>query len=291
MVSAEVQGGVLIEGRGQPDTWDEVNTYRTTALDFLAALAADVDLGVAAAAVDTLVSTIHPILEHEPLRDHLVGLLIDLNGPALRRARLELENLSDMFGRVEEYSAEADDVNDDVDIAPRRAGLEAMQRAFPDPTPDEELWVVSRMHHWDFDGAQFQDRILGITSRLRDPVAAIFGLLEAGDQVPAAFDLGKALSRLPIDRTEVEGRLAHLAGEDGASALVGYLWGRIESGAENAYDDYLDEGAGQALPSAVRLALTARGPATDAAIQRANALSLAGRSWKRSKTLSGCAET
>jgi len=272
MVSGELQGGVLVEGRGQPETWDEVNTYRTTALDFLSALAADVDRDVAAAAVEGLVSTIHPILEHEQLRNHLAGLLVGLNGPALRRARLELENLSNMFGRVEQYSAEADDV-DDVDTAARRAGLEAMRRAIPDATPDEELWVVSRMHSWDFDGADSQDRILEIASRLDDPVGAIFELLESSEQVPAAFALGKALSRLPTDRTGIEERLAHLADEDGASALVGYLWGRIESGAENAYDDFLDDGAGRALPPAVRLALTARGPKTAAAFQRANAVS------------------
>ncbi len=91
--------------------------------------------------------------------------------------------------------------------------------------------------------------------------------------MPAAFDLGKSLSQLAGDRTQVEERLAHLSGEDGAWLLVGYLWGRIESGTESAYDDFLDEGAGRALTPAQRLALTARGPRTDTAIQRANALS------------------
>lgn len=272
MVSGELQGGLLVEGRGQPETWDEVDTYRTTALDYLAALASDGDPGVAADAIDKLVSTIHPVLENEPLRDHLTSILVGLNGPALQRARLELEDLSNLFGRVEQYSANGDD-EDDVDTASRREAVEAMRHAFPDPTPIEELWVVSRLRGWDFDSATTQDRILEIAGRVEDPVAAIFGLLEAGERVPAAFDLGKALSRLASDHTQVEERLAHLAGEDSDSALVGYLWGRIESGAESAYDDFLDQGAGRALTPDVRLALTARGPATDAAMQRANALS------------------
>jgi len=272
MVSGELQGGQLVEGRGQPETWEEVDVYRTTALDYLAALAIDDDPDVATEAVDKLVSTIHPILENAPLRDHLTSILVGLNGPALQRARLELEDLGNLFGRVEQHSANVDDA-DDIDTASRRAGVDAMRRAFPDPTPVEALWVVSRQRGWDFNIAATQERILEVAGRLGDPIAAIFGLLEAGEQVPAAFDLGKALSRLSGDRAHVEERLANLAGEDGASALVGYLWGRIESGTENAYDDFLDVGAGRALSPAVRLALTARGPTTDAAIQRANALS------------------
>ncbi|WP_228942868.1 hypothetical protein [Nocardioides sp. Leaf374] len=272
MVAGELQGGVLVEGRGQPETWDEVDTYRTTALDFLAALAHDENHDVATSAIDALISTIHPILEHAQLRDHLTNLLVGLNGSALRRARLELENLGDMFGRVEKYSAETDDV-DEVDTAAQRAGLEAMRRVLPDPTPDEELWVVSRMHGWDFEADDFQDRILEITGRLGDPVAAIFGLLEGGDEIPAAFEFGKTLARLTGDRPIAEERLARLAADDRASALVGYLWGRVELGAERAYDDFLDEGAGRALPAGVRLALTGRGPTTEAALLRANALS------------------
>jgi hypothetical protein len=214
MVSGELQGGLLVEGRGQPETWDEVDTYRTTALDYLAVLAGDEDPGVAADAIDKLVSTIHPALENEGLRDHLTSILVGLNGSALKRARLELEDLSNLFGRVEQYSANGDDA-DDIDTASRREGVEAMRRAFPDPTPLEELWVVSRLRGWDFNSAATQDRILEIAGRVEDPVVAIFGLLEAGERVPAAFDLGKALSRLARDRTQVEESLAHLAGDDG----------------------------------------------------------------------------
>lgn len=272
MVSGELQGGRLVEGRGRPETWDEVGTYRTTALDYLAVLADDEDPSIAADAIDKLVATIHPILEQASLRDHLTNILVDLNGPVLQRARLELEDLSNLFERVEQRSTNVDTASKS-DTAARRAGVDAMQRAFPDPTPLEELWVVSRLRAWGSDNAATQTRILEVASRVEDAVAAILAILEAGGRVPAAFDLGKALSQLARDRTQVEERLAQLPGEDGSSALVGYLWGRIESGAESAYDDFLDAGPGRALTSAVRLALTARGPTTEAATRRANALS------------------
>jgi hypothetical protein len=270
MVSGELQGGRLVEGRGQPDTWDEVGTYRTTALDYLAALADDEDPGIAADAIEKLVATIHPILEQASLRDHLTSILVDLNGPVLQRARLELEDLSNLFERVEQRATGIEGASD---TASRRAGVDAMRRAFPDPTPLEELWVVSQLRGWISDNATTQARILEIASRVDDPVAAILAIFEAGERVPAAFDLGKALSQLARDRTQVEECLAHLPGEEGSSALVGYLWGRIESGVKSAYDDFLDAGPGRALTPAVRLALTARGPTTDAATERANALS------------------
>ena len=271
ILSGELQRGLLVEGRGQPETWDEVDPYRTTALDYLAKLAGDDDHNVVADAIDKLVSTIHPILEHAPLREHLTSVLIGLNGPALQRARLELEDLNSLFERVEKHSPH--DADDDIDTSARRAGVDAMRRAFPDPTPLEELLVLSRLRRWDIDSAATQDRLQEIAGRLDDPISAILDLLEAGEEVPAEFDLGKALSRLPSDHTHVEVRLAYLAGEEGAGALVGYLWGRVESGIETAFDDFLDDGAGRALPPTLRLALTARGPTTEDAIQRANALS------------------
>lgn len=272
MISGELQGGVLVEGRGSPATWGEVKTYRRTSLDFLAILATDPDPVVAAAAVNSLVSSIHPILEHEDLRDHLARIFVDLGEPALRNARLELDQLNEMFGRAEEYSIQTEDAHD-VEVAPRREGLEAMRRAFPVPTPDEDLWLVSRMHTWDLDGGHLLERVLEVSRRLDDPVASILGLLAKGEAVTAAFDLGKALSRLTTDTGGVEDALTHLVGDDAGAALVGYLWGRVETGVENAFDDFLDEGPGRELDPSVRLALTARGPTTEAAVQRAKALS------------------
>lgn len=272
MVSGEVQGGLLVEGRGRPDTWDEVDSYRSAALDYLNTLADDVDPAVAADAVDGLVSTIRPFLEHASLRDQLTSILIKLGGSTLLRARLELAELNKLFSRVEQQAADADN-SDEIESDSRRAAVRAMEGAFPDTTPLEDLWILSHLRGWGLEAPATHDRMMEVARRLSDPVGAILGLFATGESLPAAFDLGKVLARIGDDRTQVEEGLAQLSGDNGISAIVGYLRGRIESGAESAHDDFLDEGAGRALPVAVRLALTARGPTTRAAIHRANALS------------------
>ncbi|NPD04865.1 hypothetical protein HN031_09245 [Nocardioides sp. zg-1308] len=272
MLSGELQRGFLVEGRGQPETWEEVSQYRSTALDHLAVLAADSDPDVAASAIDKLVSTIHPILEHEPLREHLTAIISALGGSALERTRVELENLSGLFERVGQHH-HLSDGDQDVDTSARRDGLDAMRRALPQATPLEDLRVLSRLRRWDIDSTATKERLLDIASQLDDPAAAILDILEAEVEVPAEFDLGKGLSQLSGGSTAVEERLALLARADRSAALVGYLWGRVEAGVETAFDDFLDGHAGQALPSGVRLALTARGPATDVARQRAESLS------------------
>lgn len=272
MVIGELQGGVLVEGRGQPETWEQADTYRMKALDYLGALTEDPDPEIAGEAVEKLLSAIHPLLENGLLRDHLTQVLLTVGGPALLRARLELDDLGDLFERAKETFAGAADA-DAVDTADRQAGLQAMLQAFPPATPDDDLWVAARRRGWDIGTNATYDRVIEIGGRLDDSVAAILDVLESGEDIPASFDLGKALSALADDPATVETRLADLAAADRLAAVVGYLWGRIESGEQDAYDKFLDDGPGRNLPPSVRLSLTGRGPNTEAARHRAEAIS------------------
>jgi len=257
LVSGEVQGGAVVEPRGSAATWPEVWAYRNTAIDVLGSLAADTDDTVAAAAAKVLISSIHGSLEVEPVRQHLGTVLAGLRAPQIRLVRAEVIGLESLFDRVD-------------DAEPRLDGLEKLKHQLPEETPKDRLWTLTRGRAWDrLEGGLDVDLVAAANAiEGAEPIEALFGLLEDG-QVPAAFDVGRAIAAVSDHSTSEEDRLAAQLSGQNPDAVLGYLRWMTEHGNEGAFDAFVDN---QDLSSSVRLRLTVSGPRTDRAVARVDDL-------------------
>ena len=124
-ISAELQGGAIVEARGRPETWGEVFAYQESAVRELLLLAEDGELPVATAATDSLIGSIHR-LATTPLWNVLEEGLIGLTA-AHRLARRELRGLLARYERIGPTNTE----NDAGDEALVRA-LKGLQERLPE---------------------------------------------------------------------------------------------------------------------------------------------------------------
>jgi hypothetical protein len=247
--SAELQGGVVVEPRGRPATYGDVWEYQRAGIRLLRQLVDDTDAEISASALNALVKAIHPFLEYEPVRGDLFEALRSLPEDGLRRVRTELTHLNGLFQRVS--------VEDG-----RQAGLEMLSAMLPSPSVIEELKALVHANSWDLENGELERRILDLSDAMDDSgPALLLGLLDEQD-LPAAFELGKAMSKLAPGQQTLDALAPRATGRN-SPALVGYLWGLYESGLVSAFDDFLDGETRQTLTPAVRLALTVRGPRSE----------------------------
>lgn len=260
MVSGEVQGGVIVEPRGIPATRGDAWNYQKAALDVLRLLVDDSEPSVSEAALKALASSIHPLLETATVREHLTAALASLSPLQLRPVRKEIEGLGTLFDRVEDADG-------------RATSLAALRASLPAETGIERLWVLTHSRRWDWGEGELQRQIIETASALPDGTAtrALTDLL-SGEEVPAAFEIGRALASLGDVGAPVPNSLVDLVEGPNFPALVGYLWGLIERGQASAFDDFVDQGVGAGLSSEIRLRLTVRGPRTDTALSRVDVL-------------------
>jgi hypothetical protein len=248
--SAELQGGVVVEPRGRPATYGDVWEYQRAGIRLLRQLVDDTDAEISATALDSLVGAIHPFLEHEAVRGDLFEALKSLPENGLRHVRTEVTHLNALF----QQASVADG---------RPAGLQMLSNMLPAPSAMEELKALLHTNRWDLQDDELERRILDLSQALVDESgpAPLLGLLDEED-LPAAFELGKAMSKLAPGQQTLDS-LAPPASGRNSPALVGYLWGLYESGHISAFDDFLDGETGQTLSPAVRLGLTVRGPRSE----------------------------
>ena len=254
MVSAERQRGVVVEPRGRPATYGDVWQYQRTAIQLLRQFVDDEDQEIAAAALDALVSSIHPFLEHQAVRGDLFAALKSLPENGLRRVRTEVAHLEGLFQRV-------------TNVEGRQAGLDLLVAELPNPTKLEELRSLVHTRRWDLEEGELQRRITDVaqtisTEQGTEPLLALFA-----NELPAAFELGRSLADIAPGAKSLAA-LTPLATGKNSPALVGYLWGLVEAGDAAAFDSYLDSGPGLELDAATRLGITVRGPQSDAGWQR-----------------------
>jgi len=273
MVSAERQSGVVVEPRGQPATYGEAWDYQRAAIQVLRQLADDADEAIAAAALKVLVDAIHPLLEHQPIRGDLFSALRSLPDDGLRQVRTQVAHLQGLFQRVDNVEA-------------RQAGLDLLIAELPPPSEAEALRSLVHTRRWDFSDGELQRRITDTVravygERGFDPLLALFD-----DELPAAYELGRALTDVvPGDATLA--RMTALATGNNSAALVGYLWGLVESGDAAAFDSYLDDGPGRTLGPAVKLGITVRGPQSAAGWVRVEQLVSSLPVWQATSGLFG----
>ncbi len=257
MVSGELQGGAVVEPRGRPATWGEVWAYRNASLDMLGALAADGDQSVADEAVKVLVSSIHSVLEVDPVRDHLGLVLAGLTATQLRLVRAEAIGLESLFNRVD-------------DAGPRLHGLKKLKKRLPREAAEDRLWTLTRGRAWDrLEGGLDLDLVAAARAIAgTEPIEALFGLLNEGS-VPAAFDVGRAIAGLGSHISSEQDRIAAQLEGSNPEAVLGYLHWMTEHGESDAFDTFVD---GQPLSFLSKLRLTVSGPRTDRAVARVDEL-------------------
>jgi hypothetical protein len=264
MPQGEVQGGVLVERRGRPATWQEAFSYMEAAIDVLAELARDQDSGVADAATSRLVGAIHPFLSVERLRTYLAKAIARLPETALTAARTKIIHLDGLFDRTGTTPGNDREVS--------RQALESFTAELPPPTPEQTLAALADTRRWDLRDGQLQDQLNAAISAIpaQNRVAHLLAVL--GRMPEAAYEIGHALAGLAPDDDETSGRLLRLATGGAQGALVGYLQALVWSGADDAFDRLLDSDASSSLSDLTRLQVSISGPQTTAGWARVTRL-------------------
>jgi hypothetical protein len=260
MVSGELQGGVVVEPRGTPQTYGEAWEYVRAGIKLLQAMAGDQDGDVREIAEKALIDAIHPMLEIAELRETLFDALVTLPEDALRKVRTELKHLYALFTQVEkpEFIAAT---NSEPNVAGRRAGLDLLNARLPDAASVDELSSLAFAKRWEWEDGELQRSITNLaTSMPHDEAATALMTLLRGSETPeASFELGGALYAVaPGEDTMLS--LAQLADQENLAPLTGYLHASLEDGNADAFDSFLDGPIGSGLEQTTRLALTVRGP-------------------------------
>jgi hypothetical protein len=261
VVSGEIQGGVLVEPRGRPETWGDVKAYRESGIEVLGKLRHDPEKTIAAAATEVAISAIHPLLDDpwggEALRDLVAGF----EGDDLTRVRREVEHLIQLrerFDRTEEDSTLLEKLRELRDL-------------LPTPTPLEDLRVTLEFREWDFEDRQLSSRVEERLAAVQpDERVTLLEELQSKD-VPAAYELGKALAAVEGKQDWINSALVTNF-EASPNMLFGYLAGLVAGGNEAAFDEFIESDLADALDETRTLDLTVRGPDTDAAKARVQTL-------------------
>ena len=251
-VAGELQGGALVEPRGMPKTYGDAWAYRNAAIDLLRYLADDLEQDVASAAFKALIGSIHASLEIEANRGYLAGVFSTLDASRLRLVRSEIVNLEALFDRA--------DVSDE-----RVPGVAQLAAALPVETDEDRLWSLGHAHAWDREEGVLLRELLEAARRIGPTASELLIEMLQEPALPAAHEIGRVLVGLANGTDRYLGRLTSDLSASAEEAAVGYLWGMVERGDDNAFDSFID---GNELPPTVALRLTARGPQTARAQER-----------------------
>ncbi len=259
VVSGELQGGVVVEPRGTPTTWDEVHDYQTAMIQILRKLVDDTSPEVAETAFVALIKALHPLLEVEQLRPSLIASFSTLGAGTLSRVWTEVYRLDGLSKRT----------GDDQFAS----ALRDFANGLPPATDLDRLKAVVHTRLWDVgDQGELRQKILdAIGPDSHDAEATLLGLLN--ETIPAAYDVGGALAEVSNDIPSTLAQLVIHWNTGNDLALVGFLRGLIKRGNATAFDEFLDDPLGRELPPEMRLALTVRGPSSSDAKARLWSLS------------------
>jgi hypothetical protein len=250
-VSGELQGGVLVEPRGMPATYEEAGEYRRSMIALIALLLEDDDPTVRQSAEDTLIEAVHPVIDDRFARDFLALTLLQMKGASLQRLRTEVEHILSLYERrpAEERPA----------VVER---LEALLRRLPAPSKMEELQVLVHLRRWDFPDGELKSRIEAAVAALESDADRQSALDLFKQDLPADWELGRAFAVVHGEaETTVDALISDFS--INSTGLVGYLSGLVETGRESAFDDFLGSEKAQRLDLKSRLTVAVRGPVTD----------------------------
>ncbi len=253
-VSGEVQGGVLVEPRGAPQTWVEFGDYRRDLLNILDQLRKDPESEVSAAATKALLGALHPLIDDPLVSSHLANILVGFTGDSLRELRVDIEHLISLYTRH--------DTNDRNLLEP----LTLLRDRLPAATAAEEVQALLQMSRWDLEQGELGQRLTDAVEAL-GPQGRLDLLEVLATNLPAAWEFGQALGRVDGETDELLDRLTG-AFDTNPSALLGYLVALADAGDNTAFDRYLDSPRSQPLTARERLGLATRGPDSQQARDR-----------------------
>jgi len=249
-VSAELQGGVLVEPRGTPKTYEEAYRYHVAAIDVLEMLTHDNDDSLAKAAEDALISALHMLIDEPVAGPHLFEILATLQKDALLRVRVETERLLRIYDKARP---------DDAAIIQR---LQSVLAGLPAPDTIERIRTLAHFQRWDLGDGELQQQLDELVAVVKvDDIGIVVDLMNA--ELPAAWEIGHALARQPAQEDRLQDVISHF--DRNPAALAGFLAQRVESGDKEAFDDFLDSEAARALDATGHVFLAVRGPVTSRA--------------------------
>jgi hypothetical protein len=249
-VSAELQGGVLVEPRGTPKTYAEAYQYHVAAIDILDLLTHDDDHKLARSAEDALLSALHVVIDEPVAGPHLAEILAGFQKDALVRVRVETERLIRIYDKARP---------DDATTIQR---LQSVLESLPQPDRIERIRALAQVQRWEMDDGKLQAELDELITALEaDEVDVVVELMD--HELPAAWEIGHALARRPMS----EDRLADLIRnfDRNPVALSGFLTRRVETGEKEAFDDFLDSEPAKALDARGHVLIAVRGPVTERA--------------------------
>jgi hypothetical protein len=254
MASSELQGGVVVEPRGRPTTWDEYFAYQNSAIDVLAELSSDSVATVREQAANGLVSSIHGLLEEDSSREYLSRVTADLSPAVLAKVRIEVEGLRSLFDRVEATDS-------------RPQALDAFEANLPIATPMDRLKTLANTRTWDRGTEELARNLseVAVEADHENTLDLLTQVLLESPDLPAAYAVGRAVRSLGNDYSEAVPKLEAFAGTLNGEALIGYLHALVNEGDQDAFDRYLEHAD---LPAAVALHYSTRGPRTAPAARR-----------------------
>lgn len=265
MVSGELQGGLVVERRGQPQTWGDVWNYRNAAIDVLGTSASDEDEEVSSTAVKALIDAIQGSLDTPRVRDHLGQVLATLPGDTISQVRIAIEELRSLFTRVEAVR-EADEIEE---TNQRRRSLELLEAILPPEDARGSLILAANTNLWDRPIEEVARDLIAAATTVSDSPGEVLLELVFAQTVRAAYAAGTALAELGVDGERVQQKLTGLLEGPNEEALFGYLNGLVDHGNADAYDRYIDR---QDISPLQKLKLTVRGPRSPRAVERVDQL-------------------
>ncbi len=226
-VSAELQGGVLVEPRGTPSTRDEYSVYQKGMIDLFLQLRFDDDTEIAKNAKRALIECLHPLLDDQFVGEYLVNALLLLD----RDSQIELRSTCEhLIGLHTRHGS-----NDKKNLLEK---LQSLLNRLPEMTPLETLRSVVNMNRWDLPELDLRDRALSALNALEseDDIAGAFEILD--NPISNGWEFGYALALDERVANLAEIRIARSFGSN-PTALVGFLRAQVELGNPDAFEAFL----------------------------------------------------
>jgi hypothetical protein len=247
-VSAEVQGGAIVEPRGGVTTWADAASHRLELIRLLDQLRKDPAPGIASAATEALLSAMHPLIDQPEVGKELLKIYRSFEGDALDSLRKEMAGLRRLFK--------------DHDNAVIREILDELERALPAPSPLEELRALLDTHPWTFneEGSNSFTELVRLLDEVikRDELGVLLRWILTEDLAAAVY-LGEALAKRFSNLDTVLPLLVET--ETALFVLIGILSDRANSNPA-IFEDFLNSELGRNLPPASRVRIMVRAPNT-----------------------------
>jgi hypothetical protein len=163
--------------------------------------------------------------------------------------RSEVEHLERLFARVKDAEA-------------RSSALQQLISELPEPDDDEVIEGLFNLNPWELESGELTNQLRIALTRfgLVKARALVIKLLSAGEEIPAASDLGVAIADLWPNDDDMQWAVSKSAKGKNLLVLLGFLDARQSAGEKSIHQDFLDSEFSKGLDDATRLVVLTSGP-------------------------------